>query len=141
MKMIISLNHYQTTNFRLFQTERVCNDNFKFDKNGRKLSIRVENTGKRRNCLLRAISPFPNCFQKACFPGASKGVIVLEWVNLYNLLPTSFPPFSHDSFESSSLWLTVIASQILQFQTSYSPKNAQSLFPDSNHFPKKLTMF
>ena len=25
---------------------------------------------------------FPQCFQKACFPGASKGVIVWEWVNL-----------------------------------------------------------
>ena len=75
--------------------------------------------GKRRNCSLRAISPFPSvfkrlvsqghqkaslsgnglnhlqrstfscyeqfllfpqCFQKACFPGASKGVIVWEWV-------------------------------------------------------------
>ena len=24
---------------------------------------------------------FPQCFQKACFPGASKGVIVCEWVN------------------------------------------------------------
>ena len=23
---------------------------------------------------------FPPCFQKACFPGASKGVIVWEWV-------------------------------------------------------------
>ena len=22
---------------------------------------------------------FPQCFQKACFPGASKGVIVWEW--------------------------------------------------------------
>ena len=29
---------------------------------------------------------FPQCFQKACFPGASKGVIVWEWVN----------PFPHD---------------------------------------------
>ena len=49
---------------------------------------RVENTGKRRNCLLRAISPFPTVFskglfprgvqrfQKACFPGVSKGFIV-----------------------------------------------------------------
>ena len=26
---------------------------------------------------------FPQCFQKACFPGASKGVIVWEWVNYY----------------------------------------------------------
>ena len=24
---------------------------------------------------------FPHRFQKACFPGASKGVIVWEWVN------------------------------------------------------------
>ena len=24
---------------------------------------------------------FPQCFQKACFQGASKGVIVWEWVN------------------------------------------------------------
>ena len=24
---------------------------------------------------------FPQCFQKACFPAASKGVIVREWVN------------------------------------------------------------
>ena len=23
---------------------------------------------------------FPQCFQSACFPGASKGVIVWEWV-------------------------------------------------------------
>ena len=23
---------------------------------------------------------FPQCFQKACFPGESKGVIVWEWV-------------------------------------------------------------
>ena len=26
---------------------------------------------------------FPQCFQKACFPGASKGVIVWEWVKMY----------------------------------------------------------
>ena len=24
---------------------------------------------------------FPQCFQKACFPGVSKGVFVWEWVN------------------------------------------------------------
>ena len=27
---------------------------------------------------------FPQCFQKACFSGASKGVIVWEWVNFCN---------------------------------------------------------
>ena len=26
------LTHYQTTNFRLFQTERFADDNFKFEK-------------------------------------------------------------------------------------------------------------
>ena len=26
---------------------------------------------------------FPQCFQKACFQGASKGVIVWEWVKVY----------------------------------------------------------
>ena len=26
---------------------------------------------------------FPQCFQKACFPGASKGVILWEWVNIF----------------------------------------------------------
>ena len=31
---------------------------------------------------------FPQCFPKACFPGASKGVIVWEWVN----------PFPNDKF-------------------------------------------
>ena len=27
----------------------------------------------------------PQCFQKACFPGASKGVIVWEWVKTLSL--------------------------------------------------------
>ena len=35
------LTHYQTTNFRL---KEFADDNFKFDKNDRKLSKRVENT-------------------------------------------------------------------------------------------------
>ena len=40
----IRLTHYQTTNFRLFQTKIVADNNLKFDENGRKLSKRVENT-------------------------------------------------------------------------------------------------
>ena len=39
-------------------------NNFKFDENGRKFSRWVENTGKRRNCSSRAISPFPTMFSK-----------------------------------------------------------------------------
>ena len=30
---------------------------------------------------------FPRCFQKAYLPGASKGVIVWEWVNTFHSLP------------------------------------------------------
>ena len=32
----------------------------------------VENTGKRRNCSLRAISPFPTVFSKGLFPRGVK---------------------------------------------------------------------
>ena len=39
------------TNFRLFQTEIVTDDNFKFDENGRKFSKRVENTVQNENLL------------------------------------------------------------------------------------------
>ena len=57
--------------------------NFKFDENGRKLSKCVENTvGKGEIARYEPFLLFPQCFQKACFPGASKGVIVWEWVNL-----------------------------------------------------------
>ena len=45
-----------------------ADNNFKFDKNCRKLYKRVESTGKRRNCSLRAISPFPTVFSKGLFP-------------------------------------------------------------------------
>ena len=45
-----------------------ADDNFKFDENGRKLAKRVEkHCGKRRNCSLRAIYPFPTVFSKGLF--------------------------------------------------------------------------
>ena len=37
----------QTKSFGLFQTEGFADDNFKFDKNGRNFSKRVENTGEK----------------------------------------------------------------------------------------------
>ena len=53
-----------TTNFALFQTERVCN--FKCDENG-KFSKRVQNTlRKGGNCSLKAISPLSTVFSKDC---------------------------------------------------------------------------
>ena len=55
-----------------------AHDNFRFDENGSKLSKRVENTvGKGEIARYEQFLLFPKCFQKACIPGASKGVI--EW--------------------------------------------------------------
>ena len=44
--------------------------------------------GKGEIALYERFLLFPQCFQKACFPGVSKGVIVWEWVNRsINTLP------------------------------------------------------
>ena len=60
-----------------------ADDNFKFDENSRKFSKRVENTvGKEEIARYEQFLLFPHCFQKACILGASKGVIVWEWVNV-----------------------------------------------------------
>ena len=58
-----------------------ADDNFKFYENGRKLSKQVENTvGKGEIARYEQFLLFPQCFHEACFPKASKGVIVWEWV-------------------------------------------------------------
>ena len=64
--------------------KQFADDNFKFDENSRKFSKWVEKTvGKGEIARYEQFLLFPQCFQKACFPGASKGVIVWEWVNSY----------------------------------------------------------
>ena len=61
--------------------EGFADDNLKFEENGRKLFKPVENTvGKGEIACYEQFLLFPQCFQKACFPGASKSVIVWEWV-------------------------------------------------------------
>ena len=56
-----------------------ADDNFIFDENRRKLSKWVENTvGKGEIARFGQFLLFLQCFQKACFPGASKGIIVWE---------------------------------------------------------------
>ena len=45
------------------------------------LSKQVENTeGNGEIARNEQFLLLPQCFQKACFPGVSKGVIVWEWV-------------------------------------------------------------
>ena len=64
-----------------------ADDNFTFNENGRKLSKWIENTvGKGEIARYEQFHLFPQFFQKACFPGASKGVIVWEWVKLMRFL-------------------------------------------------------
>ena len=63
------------------ELKQSADDNFEFDVNNRKFSKLVENTvGKGEIARYEQFLLFPKCFQKACFPGASKGVIVWEWV-------------------------------------------------------------
>ena len=76
-----TLTHYQTTDFRLFQTERVCRRQFQIWQKWKKvIQTGRKHCWKRRNCSLRAISPFPTVFSKGLFPRGVKGVIVWEWV-------------------------------------------------------------
>ena len=73
-----------------------ADDKFKFDENCRKFSKLVENTmGKGEIARYEQFLLFPQCFQKACFPGASKGVIVWEWVKgtLSYTIPTFNDPY------------------------------------------------
>ena len=79
------------------KSKEFADNNFKFDKNGRQLSKHVENTvGKGEIARYMQFLLFPECFQKACFPWASKGVIVREWVNAFNLDQYKILPFSKD---------------------------------------------
>ena len=56
----------QTTNFKLFQTERVKDNNFEFDETGGKFAKRVENTvGKGEIAHYKKFPLFHReCFQK-----------------------------------------------------------------------------
>ena len=57
--------------------KELADDNFKFNENCRKFSKWVENSvGKGEIARYEQFLLFPQCFQKARFPGASKGVIV-----------------------------------------------------------------
>ena len=63
------------------KSKQSADNNFEFDVNSRKFSKLVENTEvKGEIAHYEQFLLFPQCFQKACFPWASKGVIVWEWV-------------------------------------------------------------
>ena len=98
MSQALSLGLFSPTVFNIFPNNKLnplqddkfwtlsklkgfADDNFKFDENGRKLSKRVENNvGKEEIARYEQFLIFLRCFRKVCFPEASKGVIVWEWV-------------------------------------------------------------
>ena len=67
------LTHYQTTNFRVFQSESICRRQFQIWRKWQKvIQMGRKQCGKRRNCSLWAISPFPTVFSKGFFPRCVK---------------------------------------------------------------------
>ena len=77
------LTYYQTKSWNSSKLKVFADDNFKFQENEKKLSKQEENTvGKGEIARYKQFLLFPQCFQKACFPGVSKGVIVWEWVKV-----------------------------------------------------------
>ena len=57
--------------------KRSADDNIKFDESSKTFSEWVEKTvGKGEIARYEQFLLFPQCFQKACFPGVSKGVIM-----------------------------------------------------------------
>ena len=99
------LYHYQTAIFRLVQIETnsrqhfnpFSNDKvldetklkaFANDKQTKKNNIfvfdRVENiVGQGENAGNQHFLLFPQCFQKPCFQGTSKGVVLWEWFKIH----------------------------------------------------------
>ena len=65
IKLLISLALSQKKNFDSSELKGSADDNFKFDEKWQKvLQMCRKHCGKRRNCSLRAISPFPTVFSK-----------------------------------------------------------------------------
>ena len=74
-----------------------ADDNFKFDKNGRKLSKQVENTvGKGEIARYEQFLLFPQCFQKAFSPGRQKVSLCGNGLKHRPLTRTKFG--SHSSY-------------------------------------------
>ena len=70
---------FQMTNFGLFQTKRVCRQQFQFDENGREFSKWVENTvGKGEIAHYAQFLLFPQGFQKTLTADTSKPGLVWE---------------------------------------------------------------
>ena len=133
------LSYRYRTNFRLFQTERVCRRQFQIWWKWQK----VIQTGRKhcvecRNCSLRAISPFPTVFSKGLFP---TGVKMCYCVGMsFNATLTVCRPFY--PYFGNWLYLSNIAadgSKVTTDRTAFHGLEALS-FP-VEHLTKRHTQF
>ena len=114
-----------------------ADDNFKFDKNGRKLSKRVENTvGKGEIARYEQFLLFPQCFQKACFPRVPKGAIVWEWVNL----ASSINSLLHNSVSDGATLIDGALDNTVSIFVLY-PQGFLSIQKQIIYFELKLILF
>ena len=115
--------------------------NFKFDKNSKKLSKWVENSvGKGEIARYEQFLLFLQCFQKACFPGASKGVIVWELVKqlfqaheklkIFHILCSVVQEF-HVVCKTKQVWIFLFC--LLKIQTKILHKTFEALSPTRWH--------
>ena len=85
---------------------------------------------------------FPQCFQKACFPGASKGVIVWEWVNgiLFYLKQTVYARLSMSDLYGGSRFDTRLLQTFLNPVFRLSSLMHMRKIPVVSGFEKKKVM-
>ena len=60
-------NPFPNDKFKTSKLKEFADDNFRFNENGRVFEMVRKHCAKRRNCSLRAISPFPTVFSKGLY--------------------------------------------------------------------------
>ena len=119
-------NHHltlsQKTNFRLFLTERVCRWQFWIWQKWQKvLQMGGKHCGKRRNCLPRAISPFPALFSKDLYC-----IYVKTRVCLGNAYAT-FNMLSANLFNLFKVRILSFEKELITFTCKFQPRPGGSV--------------
>ena len=79
---MVVINPLPDNKFDYSNLKEIVNDNSNLTKMEENYPNRRKTLWEKEKLLVKSNFSFSQCFQKACFPGASEGVIVWEWVNL-----------------------------------------------------------
>ena len=83
----VSLTHYRRQILDSSKLKEIADDNFKRRKWKKAIQTGRKHCGGKGEIIrYEQFLLFLQCFQNACFPGVSKGVIVWEWVKGENSL-------------------------------------------------------